>query len=172
MQYADDWLSREPDNPRLLLKHSGIMAFGKPTMLVIITGFDPERTRQLINFYEPKRTILFLQVGNQFDNDSRNTTESHLKECIGITDYEYYPIDAYSEDFGFSTIASILNKYVEDYNIVATSLGPKLTGLSLYRYNHLNDSIGLTYVPCKEYNLSYSKGYLSTERGYVQLNRI
>lgn len=168
ISYSDDWLSREPDKPRLLLKHSGIIDLGKQTLLFILTGFDPERTRQLINFYEPKKTILVIQSGNQFSNSSRNNVEQHIKESVGFTDYESHEIDSYNLDESYKKIESILDKYKDDYNIVASSLGPKLACLSLYKYHHHNDSIALTYVPCKEYNVNYSKGLNGTQIGNIQ----
>lgn len=155
--YSNDWLSREPDTPRLLLKHSGIIKFGVPTALVILTGFDAERTLQLINFYEPKLTLLGIQKGSQFNNESRNNEEKHLLECKGLTECISFEIDAYSGDNGYSTLYSEINK-LEDYNIIASSLGPKLTSLSLYKYYLANSNIALSYVPCKEYNLNYCSG--------------
>lgn len=55
MSYSEEWLSREPENPRLLFKHSGLITFEKSTLLFIVTGFDAERIKQLVNFYEPKK---------------------------------------------------------------------------------------------------------------------
>lgn len=167
LSYSNDWLSREPENPRLLLKHSGVVEFDRPTLLFIITGFDPERTRQLIYFFEPKKTILVIQKGNQFENEHRNNKEAHLEECKGLTDYEDYEIDSYNTQESFEKIKEILSKYESEYNIVASSLGPKLSAIPLYLYYMFNDSIALSYVPCKQYNSEYSSGIDSNITGSI-----
>ena len=56
-----DWLSRDPRRPRLVFKMSGISAIGKRTALVITAGYDFDRVRHLIDFYEPAFVCLALQ---------------------------------------------------------------------------------------------------------------
>jgi len=46
------WLSRDPGKPRFVFKMSGLTKLGQPTALVILTGFDVQRTEQLIRFFE------------------------------------------------------------------------------------------------------------------------
>jgi hypothetical protein len=43
-KYDSDWLSRDPDRPRLVYKLSGEALFGLPTTMMILTGFDVRRT--------------------------------------------------------------------------------------------------------------------------------
>src|SRR6185295_6914632 len=71
-KYTSDWLTKDPRKPRFIIKHSGISEFGKPTGLFILTGFDHNRTEQLINFYEPKLILLGVQKKNILDTDNRN----------------------------------------------------------------------------------------------------
>src|SRR3954469_5127867 len=60
--YAD-WLSRDPERPRLVYKLSGVASLGTPTILVAITGYDADRTRQVFNFLQPDLGLLGIQVG-------------------------------------------------------------------------------------------------------------
>lgn len=152
-----DWLCKEPDKPRLLYKHSGIAEFGFPTALMILTGFDYDRTSQLVRFYEPALTVLGLQKGYQFDNHNRNIKESHEAECKGC-EMENFEIDFYSGDFGLSVLNQEISKLKDKYNIIVASLGPKISSISLYRIFIEHPEIALTYVPTKEYNTSYSTG--------------
>ena len=39
--YDLEWLSREPSRPALVYKLSGIATLGRPTCLIVTTGFDP-----------------------------------------------------------------------------------------------------------------------------------
>lgn len=166
-KYANEWISKEPDIPRLLFKHSGIMKLGCPIALIILTGFDPERTRQLVNFYEPKFVALGLQTGDQFDNTKRNNEEEHMNACRGLTNVIPFKMDAYTNDQGFSSIEKQLITLSSNYNIIATSLGPKISALSLYYCYHKNPEIALCYIPCKEYNIKYCEGISNTFNGII-----
>jgi hypothetical protein len=156
--YNKEWLSREPDTPRLLFKHSGIAEFGKATALLILTGFDADRTRQIVNYYEPELTIIATQIGEQYQNDERNSPEYHIKEIKGLTKIQTFEIDTYLDDHGYSIIKETLQKVFENYNIIVSSQGPKLSAISLYRIHAEFPEIALSYVPCRQYNTDYSHG--------------
>lgn len=152
-----EWLCKEPDRPRLLYKHSGIAEFGRRTALMILTGYDYDRTNQLVRFYEPALTILGLQKGNQFDNQNRNVEELHRNECNG-SEIKSFEIDFYNGDFGLSVLNEEIIKLKNDYNVIVASLGPKISSISIYRLFLKHPEIALTYVPTKQYNESYSIG--------------
>lgn len=154
-EYNKNWLSKEPGKPRLLLKHSGITKLGNQTALIIITGFESERAKQLINFFEPKLTVLGFQIGNQFENEKRN--REVLNSVKGYTELKSFDIDAYSEGSGYDKIMEEIEK-LNDYNIVLTSLGPKPTAISMYRIVKERPEIALAYVPSKQFNDKYSTG--------------
>jgi hypothetical protein len=165
-EYNKEWLTREPDTPRLLFKHSGIMSPDKQTALIIIPGFDSERVAQMINFYDPKKVVLGIQSGAQFSNDSRNNIKMFKVEV----DTEEMNIDAFADDLGFSAIDAAIVRLSDRYNIVLASLGPKLTALSMYKIHQKFPDIGLSYLPCKEYNLNYSKGTGDMLKGVYTIN--
>lgn len=159
--YSLEWISKEPDVPRLLFKHSGIYKMGKPTALLILTGFDPERTRQLVRYYEPQKVILGLQEGTQFFNHELNNIMNHKTACVGLIDIDNicdFKFSAYSEDNGFSIIDSQLEPLLEEYNVIVSSQGPKLSAIALYKCFLKHEEIALSYVPCKEYNNRYCEG--------------
>jgi hypothetical protein len=164
--YNPDWLTREPDTPRLLFKHSGIMDPEKQTALLVIPGFDSERVGQLINFFDPKKVILGIQTGTQFNNLKRNNIDELTLEMSS----EVTEIDAYADDMGFSSIRASTDKLRKNYNIVIASLGPKLTALSMYRLYQQYPDIALCYIPCKDFNLTYSTGTGEMIRGDFVLN--
>lgn len=164
--YAKDWVSREPEQPRLLFKHSGIMDIGRPTCLIIMTGFDVERTRQIVARYEPRKVILMLQSGTQFDNDSRNVAEEHIKSCVhmGVSEQniEIVYINSYEDDWGYSILNLSYEKVSVDYNVIVASFGPKLGAVTCYQLNRFNPKVGLCYLPSKEYNIEYCNGINDT----------
>eukprot|EP01037_Dinobryon_pediforme_P007472 gene7472-7536_t len=137
--HSEDWLTREPDIPR----------------------FDSERVSQLISFFDPKKVLLGIQLGSQFGNHLRNNGKLHKIEA----DYEIVEIDGYSSDMGYAALEGCVSKHIEEYNIVVTSLGPKLTALSLYKLFQKHNEIALAYIPCKDFNLEYSSGIGETING-------
>ena len=157
--YNEIWLSKEPYSPRLLLRHSGIIVMGKPTCVIVITSFDVERTKQIVSKFEPQKVVLCVQKGNQFLNKTRNQKIKHEMVCrdVGVNDILSVEIDSFSKDFGKCVINEILDS-LSDYNVILTSFGPKLSSIGAYMAYLNHPEIALCYVPCKEYNLDYSKG--------------
>lgn len=160
--YCDSWISKEPSTPSLLFKHSGVIDLDLKNCLVIITGFDIDRTKQLVKFYDPQKIVLLIQSSNQFDDNSRNDPEEHQRVCIELgytsNNIEINMIDAYSQSLGREIIESVVAKYKEEYNLIFASLGPKLSAISLYELFLVNSEIALSYVPSKKYNPNYCKG--------------
>lgn len=158
-KYSNEWLSRDAELPRLLFKHSGIVSIEKQTLLVIVTGFDIERTKQLVYFYNPSKVILLIQKQNRLDDEKRNTFELHSDECrkIGLK-AEVEEIDCYDGDWGYNVIEKVVTDNLSSYNIIVSSLGPKLSAVSVYRTYLKHPEIALTYLPCKEYNVNYCEG--------------
>lgn len=157
--YSSTWLSKEPYSPRLLLKHSGIIELGKPLCVVIVTGFDIERIRQMVSKFEPQKVVLCVQKGLQFDNGNRNRLNQHELVCrsTGVSDVSSIEIDCYGKDFGKNTIESVIST-LSDYNIIVSSFGPKPSAIGVYMAYQKHQEIALCYVPCKEYNKDYCKG--------------
>ena len=157
--YHDTWLSKEPYSPRLLLKHSGIIELGKPQCVVIITGFDEERTRQIVSKFEPQKVVLCVQKGEQYNNSQRNEATRHEAICrsVGVTDVSTFEIDCYEEDFGEDAIDKVLSS-LSKHNVILASFGPKPSAIGVYKAYQHHTEVALCYVPCKEYNKEYCNG--------------
>ena len=151
----DSWLCKNFEKPLLQIGHSGISRFGKQTALIIITGFEVERTRQLINHFEPDIVYLCVQVGEQFENTKRNI-ESHRTFCSPNL-IEFCEIDSYDIQLGTNTVNNIVDK-LQGYNIIISSQGPKTSSVIAYNAFIRKTNIGLVYVPSKDININYSKG--------------
>ena len=152
--YCEKWLTKNHKNPRLLFKHSGVFELNLPLVLFVITGFDGTRLNSLLEFYEPSKIIVFGQKGNQFNNQTRNNGINISKSL----EFEKVEIDSYNVKES-AEIISLKIKQHENYNIIVSSQGPKLSSLSTY-LNYLNSDgkLALAYVPAKEFNFEYSSG--------------
>lgn len=157
--YHAEWLSQNPGRPRLVYKLSGIATLGRQTCLIISTGFDPERTRQLMWFYEPRRVLLGFQTGEQFQNQQKNI-ERHreaLREEYREFEVQEFELDAYAEDREASLMKQV-TEFRDNHNIVMTSLGPKLGAIAHFRVQTQCPEAAMCYTPSNEFNVDYSKG--------------
>ena len=82
--YASDWLARDPNDPRLVYKLAGLLDVGRPTALAAVTGFDENRCRQAVEYYEPACMILAAQSGLQYENNLRNVGPRFAADGIPI----------------------------------------------------------------------------------------
>jgi len=155
-RYNSSWLSRDPGKPRLVLKLAGEPKLGMKTLLLILTGYDPERVDQLVRFFDPYYTLMGIQAGEQFSNRAMNL--SKYKQYQRQRAFTMFSLDAYGDDHGFTTIDQQLKDYLGNFNIIMASLGPKPSAIALYRLKKKYPEISLAYAPSKEYNREYSYG--------------
>jgi hypothetical protein len=156
-EYSSSWLTRDTARPRLVYQHSGVSELGKDTCLLILTGFDADRAGQLIQFFEPRRVLMGLQSGAQFENQVRNVERAKqlLKGKAGLRCFD---LDAYSADHGLRAIKDALSEELAVFNVVAASLGPKLSAVALYRLQREHQKVALAYVPSRQFSMAYSFG--------------
>ena len=160
-EYGRNWLSREPRTPRLVYKLSGLALPSARTTLVVIAGFDLQRVKRLINWYEPAKLIIGIQKSNTFRQNDRRMSE--YRDVLGKEhDCKIFELDAFSEKRGMNSILGAVPEVGQQHNwshnIIMSSLGPKLTAITLYRLQRINERIGLVYAPSKEFNQEYSRG--------------
>ena len=155
--YPAEWITRDTDAPRLVYQHSGVSAFGKETALLLLSGFDVGRVLQLIQFFEPKLISIGLQEGAQFDNDARNV-EPTRRELARISNKEFFGLDSFGADRGYSVLSQTVETLCAGYNLIAASLGPKPAAISLYRVHRAHPEMALAYAPSRQFNLKYSGG--------------
>jgi hypothetical protein len=149
-----EWLSSDSGKPKMAFRHSGIAYPDRPTCLLLFSGFETERAQQLIDFFEPQKIILAIQQGKQLKNEERCVTKlSGWNEVI--TTY----VNAYSDIAVLSErLIDLIRSDIEQFNIVATTIGPRCSTLALYELNRKIPAIGLVYVNSHQYNINYSTG--------------
>lgn len=158
--YDKEWLTKDPELPRIALRKSGVTRYGKQTALVIVTGFDTSRTLKAISYFEPGHISLGIQIGEQYENLKRNAEDQQSKLKPELSKIDTFDIDAYSSDHGVQVITDVVNSLLNTYNVLLTSLGPKPTAVSVFKVASQIPEVGLFYIPAREYNDSYSEGIL------------
>lgn len=158
--YSPGWLARDPDIPRIAFKLSGISKIGKPTALLIVTGYDVDRTTQAIEFFQPAHTVLACQGGEQYASVERNMgAHGYLSRMASV---EVVGVDAFNKDHGFSEMKKVVEELAKKNNVMMFSFGPKPTAVALYRIQKTVESSALGFIHCKEYSEEYSKGISET----------
>lgn len=158
-EYASGWVTRDTERPRLVYQRSGISDFSKETCLLIISGFDADRAIQLIQFFEPKKILFGLQTGHQYQNQTSNVERNVA--AIGKPSnlhLQQFEIDAYSTDHGLQAMEYAIADSVSEFNIVAASLGPKLSAVALHQLARRNEDLALAYAATRQINPEYSRG--------------
>lgn len=157
-KYGEEWLTKEPDAPRMVLRKSGITQYGKQTAVVVVTGFDSARVMKAITYFEPGIVMLGVQVGDQYENLKRNADEQRAQLRPELCNISTFDINAYSEDYGVQSLNDVIESLLPNYNVLLTSQGPKPSSVAAYQIATLHPEVGLFYVPALEYNPDYSKG--------------
>lgn len=159
-KYGDEWLSRDPRAPRFIYKLSGIAMPSAKTALLVTVGFDPPRADRLVSCYEPSKLLIGIQSSSSFQRNDEvmagyyEKMERYEKEY----DCSIFELDAYADDRGMDAIQEVLRSIGTSYNILTSSLGPKLTAISLYKLKRQNEKVGLVYAPANQFNPNYSSG--------------
>lgn len=160
-EYAEDWLSRDPGTPRFVYKLSGVSKLGLPTTLVILTGFDVERAKQLVRFYEPENLIIGLQVGDQYENSKRNR-DKHISGFTRNKEIKWFDVDGFSLEKSIDALEICVGEIVNKSNVILTSLGPKISSLAIIKYHLKYQQTSIAYAPSNEFNKDYSHGFEDT----------
>ena len=158
-----EWLSRDPQRPRLVYKMSGLSKLGARTVLMVLAGYDVDRVRQLRLFFEPAVTLLGLQ---EPDRDTARM-EQHGKRFGSDPTVELFKLNAFAEDHGQSAVEAQVKPHIASHNVIMSSLGPKLSAVSLYRIHRMYPEIGLAYAPSREFNKEYSTGIGEAIKGIL-----
>lgn len=164
-EYGKEWLSRDPRAPRSVFKLSGISFPSSQTVLLVTAGYDYQRVRRLLTWYEPHKSMIGIQSGTQFERNSETMAEYEiLKKEYNCVVFE---IDAFANDFGISAIREMTESIETSSNIVMSSLGPKLSAISLYKLQREKKNIGLVYAPSNQFNKNYSRGIGRSYEGII-----
>lgn len=166
--YSHEWLARDPREPRLLYKLSGELELGRPTALVAVTGFDVDRCRQAIDFFEPATVLLATQIGDQFANAQRNIAPDL---GAGLLSLQRLEIDAYSSDHGYQSLREHVRTLARGHNVVLCSFGPKPSAIALFRLQREHPQCALAFITCNEYSQNYSEGLGATVEGHLDWRR-
>lgn len=151
------WLSAGVKEIRSIVGFSGFLSPIKKNLLIVLVGFEPERTIKIIKDYQPD--IVILGVGSNhctdhsdsidFNRTIHKKIQEEIQNCIS---FEFGVLDPFET-------TSALKKIVEQYsemNIIIAPMNNKISTLGVAQLGLQFPNIQLCYVPARYYN---SNGY-------------
>jgi len=152
------WLSRGFREVRSVIGFPGVQRASRSTMLVVLSGFEPDRAKKLIEEHEPR--IVLLGFGDPPTEQhflERNIEEQ--KTILAMQDVERFKFPANKIEKCHQSLMELLRGRLSDYNIILAPMSTKLSTLGAYLTAEANPEIQLTYCVPSEYNVeNYSKG--------------
>jgi hypothetical protein len=158
--YSNDgqinWMTKGIREIRSIIGYSGLHSPSKKLLLLILNGFEEERTEQIIESFEPERIVL----GKPNANDSINS----LLNGIACSKFEHIKakyINIVNQEFEFSctdinfTISELTRVIEEnsDYNIVISPLNNKVSTVAAAVVALRNEDIQICYASANQYNI-------------------
>jgi len=156
-----DWCGAEPEQPHIVPKLGGLPALNLPTRLMIVSGYDEDRSEQFIGSYEPCETVILFQEfvsGTHEENREKNEMRHRRRFGDRGRAIRFKGVNCYGPDWGFAQILAEAREFGKCSNLILASLGPKTSAISVYRVLRSLPEACLIYAPCRSYNLEYSKG--------------
>lgn len=152
-QDDNKWLSKGTKTIRSVLGYPGVMNPSQKNHLLILFGFEIERTERIIEEFEFEK----VSIGVGPEKDSISSTHYDLNRKRHIDLLNKYNI---AETFEISLTdpfqaATVINKQISKYpnfNIVITPLSNKMSTLAVALVALKNPKIQIAYVRPHEYN--------------------
>jgi hypothetical protein len=159
------WLSRGYRKVRSIVGFSGVQQASRPTVLIVLSGFEGDRTVKLIEEYEPSQVLLgFGDPPTIPDFLKRNLSEQKL--VLGRTDVKEFRFPADNISDCTAALEELIGPLLESCNLVMTPMCTKLSTLAAFNVAERHREIQLAYCLPGEYNYAeYSTG---TSRVFIE----
>ena len=155
------WLSRGFRAVRNIIGFAGTQFPSRPTLLLVLSGFESERTLKLIEEHEP--TLVLLGIGDPptvKEFLDRNESEQRLVLARqGVRKFSFSTIDL---DACHAALVKELSGYAGTHNLILAPMSTKLSTLAALTVCETYPEAQITYCLPGEYNIDeYSSGVSS-----------
>lgn len=155
--YDDAPFLKEFSTPSPIMGASGIPELSKKLCSIIITGYDADITKRIIDSSDADLIYLGVQKGKKLDNIVRNI-EPHKNFISYYNNVNIFEIDSFSDNNGFDEIESIIKCVSSEYNIEISSFGPKISYVALYKISKKYPEICINDIHTEKISSPYSIG--------------
>ena len=154
-ELSKKWLSAGVKEIRSIIGFSGFMSPLKKNLLIVLVGFEPDRTIKIINEYQPD--AISLGVGYNYCSDIGNSVEFNksihkqiLSEFQNAKTFEFSVLDPI--ETGIAVKKEILEH--PNMNIILAPMNNKISTLGVGKLAIETPNIQLCYIPARYYNIS------------------
>lgn len=156
------WLTKGVRDIRSVLGYSGMSSPSKKLLLVVLNGFEEERTNEIIEAFEPNMLVIGKPSKSSSINDKLNNISlekyNYIKEKYQSIISDEFEFSCYNILETTSKIDSIIENYQTDYNIVIAPLNNKISTLAVALSALKNECVQICYASANQYNIeSYSQ---------------
>lgn len=156
-----EWLSRGFREVRNIMGFPGVQTPGASNVLIVLSGFEPERTIRIIEEYEP--SLVLLGIGNPPTNPTfleRNLKEQEL--VLARQEVKRFEFPATSVAECARLLTAVVEQYLPQSNIIMAPMSTKPSTIATMLVAERHPAIQLAYCVPGEYNTqSYSEGVQS-----------
>lgn len=153
------WLSRGFREVRSIIGFPGVQRADKPTTLVVLTGFEPDRVTKIVEEHGPDKVLLgFGNPPTQKSFLSRNVADQE-KLVFSKQEVQKFDFPANSIEACHHCLELLLRDELPSHNVIIAPMSTKLSTLGAYLTAEAHPEIQLTYGVPGEYNTKdYSYG--------------
>lgn len=155
--YQTDWLTKGVRQIRSIFGFSGMTYPSKRLLLIVLNGFETERTEEIINSFEANKILIGKPNQKDSINNGLNLQSNEkfqfIKEkycSIILEDFEFSCTDVYETQ---SILEDLIKKYSQQFNIVIAPLNNKISTLATALVGLKDDSIQICYASANQYNI-------------------
>jgi hypothetical protein len=152
------WLSRGFRAVRNVIGFAGTQYPSRPTLLVVLSGFESERTLKLIEEHEP--TLVLLGIGDPPTREEfRDRNESEQRLVLGRQGVRKFSFPTNDLGACHAGLVQELSGYSASHNIILAPMSTKLSTLAVLTVCETYPHAQVTYCLPGEYNIDeYSIG--------------
>ncbi|MFP8894602.1 hypothetical protein [Chryseobacterium sp. EZn1] len=156
--YPCEWLTRGVRYIRSIFGYSGMILPSKKLMLVILNGFENERTEEIINSFEPNAILLGRpsyeesineQLSNRGKANFDEIKQKYQSNIIGEFEFSCVEIEK-----TIKVVENLINTHGEEYNIILSPLNNKISTIAVAFVALKNENIQICYASANQYNIN------------------
>jgi hypothetical protein len=157
------WLTKGVRKIRSVFGYSGLHLPSKKLLLIILNGFETERTKEIIDSFESNGILLGKPTEIDSINDDLNRISkekfNHIVDKYGDSILEKFEFSCQDIIKTKHTIETLVRKYRDEYNIVISPLNNKVSSLGVALLGIEDENVQVCYASANQYNIKdYSKG--------------
>ncbi|MDD4149178.1 MAG: hypothetical protein PHE33_04050 [Bacteroidales bacterium] len=149
------WLSKGVKEIRSILGYSGDYSPLKRDFLIILVGFEWERSQIVIDNYEPSKLFIGkADPSNSISEELGKINDNHFRNLLERNSlaekFEFSCIDIENTK---NIISEIALKYQNEYNIIVAPMSNKISTLGVAYAALENQNIQICYASTNQYNI-------------------